>query len=49
MAIKSRRLRWADHVVRMEEGRRDFKVATATPAGKRSRCKWEENIIMYLK
>ena len=25
-AIKSRRLRWAGHVARMEEGRRAFKI-----------------------
>ena len=33
--IKSRRLRWADHVARMEEGRSAFKILTGTPAGKR--------------
>jgi hypothetical protein len=34
--IKSRRLRLADHVARMEEGRSAFKMLIATPAGKRS-------------
>ena len=33
--IKSRRLRWAGHVARMEAGRSAFKVLTGTPAGKR--------------
>ena len=30
--IKSRRLRWAGHVARMEEGRSAFKMLTGTPA-----------------
>ena len=46
--VKSRRLRWAGHVARMEEGRRAFKILTGTPAGKRPlewpRRRWEENI-----
>ena len=33
--IKSRRLRWADNVARMEEGRRAFKILTGKPTGKR--------------
>ena len=32
--IKSKRLRWAGHVARMEEGRSDFKVLTGKPTGK---------------
>ena len=32
--IKSRRLRWAGHEARMEEGRSAFKILTGTPAGK---------------
>ena len=31
--IKSRRLRWAGHVVRMEEGRSAFKILTGKPTG----------------
>jgi hypothetical protein len=31
--IKSRRLRWASHVARMEEGKRAFKI-TGKPTGK---------------
>ena len=33
--IKSRRLRWAGHVARMEEGRSVFKMLTGKPSGKR--------------
>jgi hypothetical protein len=29
--IKSSRLRWADHVARVEDGRGDFKMVTGTP------------------
>ena len=33
--IKSRKLRWAGHVARMEEGMSTFKILTGTPAGKK--------------
>ena len=33
--IKSRKLRWADHVARMEDGRSALKMLTGTSAGKR--------------
>ena len=33
--IKSRRLRWAGHVARMEEGRSAFKILTGKLIGKR--------------
>ena len=33
--IKSRRLRWAGHVARMEESRSAFKILTGKPTGKR--------------
>ena len=50
---KSRRLRWASHVGRMEEGRSPFKILTGTPEGKRPsgrpRRRWENNIRMDLK
>ena len=50
--IKSRRLRWSDHVARIEEGTA-FKILTGTPAGKRPlgnpRRRWEDNIRMDLK
>ena len=32
--IKARRLRWAGHVARMEEGRYVFKILTGTPTGR---------------
>ena len=48
--IKSRRLRWAGHVARMEEGRSVFKMLTGKPTGKRPlgrpRRRWEDNIRM---
>ena len=51
--IKSRRLSWAGHVPRMEEGRSSFKILTGKPAGKRPlgrpKGRWEENIRMYLE
>ena len=51
--IKSRRLRWAGHVARMEEGRSAFKMLTGKPIGKRplgrSRRRWEDNIRMNLE
>ena len=31
--IKSRRLRWASHIARMEEGRSAFKILTGNPTG----------------
>ena len=51
--IKSRTLKWAGHVVRMEEGRNAFKMLTGKPTEKRAlgrpRHRWEENITMHLK
>ena len=51
--IKSRRLRWAEHVARMEEGRSAFKILTGKPTEKRPlgrpRRRWEDNIRMDLK
>ena len=51
--IKSRRLRWADHVDKMEEGRSAFKILTGKPIGKRlsgrPRRRWEDNIRMELE
>ena len=32
--IKSRRLRWAGHAARMEEGRSAFKILAGKPTGK---------------
>ena len=46
--IKWRRMRWAGHVVRMEEGRVVHKVFVGKPEGKRRlgrpRRMWEDNI-----
>ena len=51
--IKSRGLRWAGHVARMEEGRSAFKILTGKPTGKRPlgmpRRRWEDNINMDLE
>jgi len=51
--IKSRRLRWAGHVARMEEGWSAFKMLTAKPIGNRPlgrpRRRWEDNIRMDLE
>ena len=48
--IKSRRLRWAGHVARMEEVRSAFKILRYNPIWKRPvgrpRFRWEENIRM---
>ena len=51
--IKSRRMRWAGHVARMEEGRGVHKVLVGKPEGKRPlgrpRCRWEDNIKLDLE
>ena len=47
--IKSRRLRWADHVVRMDEGRSAFQIVTGKIPLGRPRRRWEEIIRMDLK
>ena len=36
MVIKSRKLRWADHSSRMEEGKSAFKILTGKPKGKKA-------------
>ena len=52
MVIKSRRLRWAGYVARIEEGRSAFKIFAGKPTGKRllrrPRGRWEDNIRMDL-
>ena len=47
--IKSRRLRWAGHVARMEESRSAFKILTGKRHLGKTRGRWEDNIKMYLK
>ena len=50
---KSRRLRWAGHVARMEEVRVVHKVLVGKPEGTRPlgrpRRRWEDNIMMDLQ
>ena len=50
---KSRRLRCAGHVARMEEGRKCFQTLTGKPTGKiplgRPRRRWEDNVRMDLE
>ena len=51
--IKSRRMRWAGQVARMEEGRGVHKVLVGKPEGTsplgRPRRRWEHNIKMDLQ
>ena len=51
--IKSRRMRWAGHVARMEEGKGVHKVLVGKREGKRPlgrpRRRWEDNIKMNLE
>jgi hypothetical protein len=51
--IKSRRMRWAGHVARMEEGRGVDRVLVGRPEGKRPlgrpRRRWEDNIKLDLR
>ena len=51
--IKSKRLRWAGHVTRMDGLRSAFKIVTGKPIGKRSLRKpirrWKDNIRMDFK
>jgi hypothetical protein len=51
--IKSRRMRWAGHVARMEEGRGVYRVLDGRLEGKRPvgrpRRRWENNIKMDLR
>jgi hypothetical protein len=51
--VKSRRMMWAGHVARMEEGRGVHRILVEKPEGKRPlgrpRRRWEENIKMDLQ
>ena len=53
LMVKSRRLRWAGYVARMEEVRSAFNILTDKATGKRPlgrpRRRWEDNIIINLK
>jgi hypothetical protein len=51
--VKSRRMRWAEHVARMGEERKVYRVLVGKPEGKRPlgrpRCRWEDGIRMDLR
>jgi hypothetical protein len=51
--IKSRRLRWAGHVARIEDKRGAYRVLVGKPERRRplgrSRRRWEDNIKMDLR
>ena len=47
-SIKSRRLKWAGHIARMEEGRNALKILTGLPFG-RPRRRWKDNIRMDIQ
>jgi hypothetical protein len=51
--IKSRRMRWMEHVAHMGEGRNVYRVLVGKPEGKRPmgrpRCRWVDNIKMHLQ
>ena len=47
--IKSRRLRWAGHVARMEDDRSTFKILTGKRTGKRPKSRWKDHIRMNLE
>jgi hypothetical protein len=50
--IKSRRMRWAEHVARMGKKRNAYRILVVKPEGKRPlrrpRHRWEDNIRMDL-
>jgi hypothetical protein len=50
--IKSRRMRWAEHVARMEEKRNAYRLLVGKPEGRRPRGRprrrWVHNIRMDL-
>jgi hypothetical protein len=51
--IKSRRMRWAEHVARMEEKRNAYRILVGNPEGNRTlgrpRRRWVDNIKMDLR
>jgi hypothetical protein len=50
--IKSRRVRWAEHAVHNGHMRNAYNISVVKHEGKkplqRYRCRWEDNIKMYL-
>jgi hypothetical protein len=51
--VKSRRMRWAEHVARMGEERKVYKVLVGNPEGRtplgRPRRRWEDGVRMDLR
>jgi hypothetical protein len=51
--IKSRRMKWAEHVARRGEKRNACKILVGTPVGRRPlerpRCRWMDNIKIDLR
>jgi hypothetical protein len=51
--IKSRRMRWAEHVARIGETRNAYRILVGMPKGTRPlgrpRRRWVDNIKMYLR
>jgi hypothetical protein len=51
--MKSRKMRWAAHVVRLGEKRKANRILVGKPEGKRPlgrpRCRWVDNIKMDLR
>ena len=52
-SLKSRRLRWAGHLARMDQSWNTYRVLVGKSQGKRPlgrpRRRWEDNIKMYLR
>jgi hypothetical protein len=50
--IKSRRMRWEEHVARMGEKRNTYIILMGKPEGRRPpgrpRCRWWDNIKIYI-
>jgi len=47
--IKSRRMRWAEHVARMWEKRGSYRVLVGKRPLGRHRCRWKDNIKIHLQ
>ena len=47
--IKSRRLRWARHVARMQESRSAFKMLSGKPTGKRLLGKLRHRLVKNIR
>jgi hypothetical protein len=46
--IKSRRIRWAEHVVQIGGNKNAYRILVGKPEGKRPRHRWVDNIKMDL-